>query len=306
MRLTFVFPAALAAACASAPTPEPVGPEPTDLAPAAPPVSAVPPGREILLGQLCPEAAAGRPGFLPLLVRRVSWSAAPADVVRPLARRAARVFAVLAWDGRRAGVFTPIGATDLGLATSVAIGSYAGAPPCQRPRSGTEEPTLDEACLASLRGCGVAVAVLETGTGFDARPYEEEGDPPEFVPAGACASKGKLLVDIDGDGAVDAYELAQFTDGMRAPAEEVGAVSVGDAACESAFAFPAALPPADPRDWRGMDVLAVLDLDGDGRRELVLAYRYQDKVTWAVYSPTQTPARLDLVGEAVTFPLGKR
>ena len=45
----------------------------------------------------------------------------------------------------------------------------------------------------------------------------------------------------------------------------------------------------------------MLDLDGDGRRELVLAYRYADHRTWAVYSAAGSPVRLELVGEAIPW-----
>jgi len=305
MRLWMSFtPMALAlAACASSVAREPLGPEPGDVALApAPAVEVAPAAREVLIGQMCPTAAAGGPALVPLVVRKLSWASAEESVVEPLARRSARSFSVLAWDGRRAGVFSPVGTTSLGAeARTVAIGSYAGAPPCQGLREGAEEPELDAACQGSLGDCGLAVAALEPGTGFDARPYEENPDPPEFIPAGACATDGKLLVDIDGDRRIEAYELRQFRNPERAPAEEVGAVEVGESSCESAFAFAGALPADDPRDWRGMDVLAVVDLDDDGRRELVLAYRYGSKVTWAIYSVTTTPARLDLVAEAVAL-----
>jgi hypothetical protein len=42
----------------------------------------------------------------------------------------------------------------------------------------------------------------------------------------------------------------------------------------------------------------VVDLDGDGRREIVMVYQYATRRTWAIYSATATSSRLDLVGEA--------
>ena len=61
------------------------------------------------------------------------------------------------------------------------------------------------------------------------------------------------------------------------------------------------VPAADPRDWKGLDLLGVVDLDDDGRPELIFAYHYADRHTWAIYSPQRTAAGLDLVGEGVPW-----
>ena len=50
-----------------------------------------------------------------------------------------------------------------------------------------------------------------------------------------------------------------------------------------------------------LDVLGVLDLDGDGRREVAVAFRYPDGRTLALYSALSLSGRLELVGEAVPW-----
>jgi hypothetical protein len=46
-----------------------------------------------------------------------------------------------------------------------------------------------------------------------------------------------------------------------------------------------------------VDLVGVLDLDGDGRLEIVLQYRYGEKRTWAIYGAPDTPMRLELLAE---------
>jgi hypothetical protein len=251
---------------------------------------------------MCLQGADGRPAVLPLLVRRVGWSDDARDAERAVTRGEARQFSVLAWDGRRAGLFSAAGATEVaGVEARVALGSYAGAAPCAAARSAARPSPGDDPDCAAVQGpCGVALAELDVvGAGH---PYDEDPDPAAFAIGGACAAAGKLLVDVDGDGAAEAFPLDQFLDAMRAPAEEVTAVAAGDARCRPAFAVRGALPAGDPRDWRGLDVLAVVDADRDGRHELVLSYRYGDRRTWAVYGAPSSPRRLELLGEAVPVP----
>lgn len=256
--------------------------------------------RDVLIGEMCPRAAAGRPAVLPLFLRTVGWQAQSAEVSAPLERRSARQFAVLGWDGRRVGVFSVAGAAEVedGVA---AIGAFAGASPCARRAQPGQPAALEAECVAAQASCGLAVAVLEPGGGPGARPVEEDPDPAELEPAGACVAKGLLLVDVDGDGKDEAFPTAAFLDASRGPADEVGAVSAGGATCTPRFASRAVVPPADPRDWRGMDVVGVADFDGDGRREIVCVYQYAGRRTWALYSATDFPGRLDLVGEAVPW-----
>ncbi len=269
-----------------------------------------PPPREMLIGEMCPTGASGRPAVMPLFLRAVTWSANRAEVAIPIESRRARQFSVLAWDGHRAGIFSVAGAADVGLERKAAVGAYAGESPCKRMRkSAKSKQTDDPACVRSQSHCGLALAVLEPNSG--GAPFEEDPDPASFETSGACIAEEKLLVDIDGDGVDEAYPVASFLDPVRAPAEEVLAVPRGNTACDKPkFSARRVLPPQAPKrwrgqklyHWRGLDLLGVIDIDGDSRRELVVAYHYSDRRTWAVYSAVSTVGRLDLVGEAVPWP----
>ena len=62
--------------------------------------------------------------------------------------------------------------------------------------------------------------------------------------------------------------------------------------------------PGKPPDAKAvvmLDLLGVVDLDGDGRKELVIALRFPTVRTIVVYSATSSPQRLELVGEAQSF-----
>jgi hypothetical protein len=284
---------------------DPAEPERGADAPAAAPGPRARPGqargtRDVLIGEMCPTAAAGRPAVLPLFLRTIGWQAQSADVSAPLERRSARQFAILGWDGRRVGLFSVAGAAEVNDGVA-AIGAFAGASPCARRGRPGQAAELEGECVAAQASCGLAVAVLEPGGGPGARPVEEDPDPTDIEPAGACVANGLLLVDVDGDGKNEAFPTAGFLDASRGPADEVGAVAAGSATCTPKFAARAVVPPGDPRDWRGMDVVGVADFDGDGRREIVAVYQYAGRRTWALYSATDFPGRLDLVGEAVPW-----
>jgi len=267
-------------------------------------------GREVLIGEMCPDGAAGGPGVAPLFVRGVDWSDAPADVSEPLARNAVRQFAVLGLDGKRAGVFTVMGVADVGLPQDVAVGSYAGASPCAGPAPASGGKRVDDpACVAAQHGCGLAIAPVVPG--HDA--YGEL-DTTAAPPAGtACVAGDTLAVDIDGDGTAETFALSQFLDPVRAPAEEVTARSMTAPPCTGRFAwFPARVDTGadpgetpDPRYRVELDVVGVADVDGDGRREVFIGFRYPDRRTLAVYSATSTPARLERVGEALPWHAGQ-
>ena len=248
---------------------------------------------------MCPRAAADRPAVLPMFVHSLSWKHDREDLSLPLERRTARQFSVLGWDGRRVGVFSVAGPAEVSDGDA-AIGSYAGGSPCEKPRQGEGPAELYGDCVVTQRHCGLAVSVLEP-PGLGARPIEEDPDPVSLPVADVCLAKDLLLVDVDGDGKREAFTAADFLDGMRSPADEVLAVSGSGAKCDGTFARRNAIPPGDPRDWQGMDILGVVDLDGDGRTELVAVYRYADKRTWALYSPIGSAARLELVAESVPW-----
>jgi len=296
--------ALLAAACACGPRVDPADPDRAPDTPAGRGPSRAQSdrrgARDVLIGEMCPTAAAGRPAVLPLFLRNVGWQAQAADVSAPLERRAARQFMVLGWDGRRVGIFSVAGASEVDDGVA-AIGAFAGASPCEKKRGPGQPKELEADCVTVEANCGLAVSVLEPSGGFEARPAEEDPDPSDFEPAGMCVAKGLLLVDVDGDGKNEAFPAAAFLDESRGPADEVGAVQAGDAKCAPRFAARAVVPAGDPRDWRGMDVVGVADFDGDGRREIVAVYQYAGRRTWALYSATDFPGRLDLVGEAVPW-----
>jgi hypothetical protein len=276
---------------------EPDSDAPAVVAPKHPTAS---PARNVLVGEMCPEGADGRPGVAPLFLRSVGWSA-DADDVGDALERSAHAFAVLGVDGTRAGVFEVLGATDVGGDADVAIGSYSGRTPCA-PKSDDGTALADDACTAATSGCAVAVASLDDASGDDEAPDVSTG--------GACVSGDAIQVDIDGDGAMESFPLAGFIDSVRAPAEEVLAAPQVGASCTPTFAVyglaivpepedPSA--PDDPRYHVNIDLDGVVDLDGDGRQELIVSYRYEEGRTVVIYSAQQQAGRLELVGEAVPW-----
>ncbi|MCA9678922.1 MAG: hypothetical protein H6708_17085 [Kofleriaceae bacterium] len=262
--------------------------------------TAAPRARGVLLGEMCPQGAAGRPGVAPLLVRGVGWSD-DADEVGSRLERDAHTFGVYGVDGTRAGVFEVLGVSDVGLPQPVAIGSYTGRAACA-PASDEGGAPEDPACLRATGGCGLAVATIDRGS--------QDGQAPTIPVGTACVSGDALLVDLDGDGATESFPIASFVDAVRAPAEEVLAAPVVGVSCDGRFAvynLPVASTggepdaPPDPRYTVVLDVLGVLDLDGDGRREVAVAFRYPDGRTLALYSALSLSGRLELVGEAVPW-----
>ncbi len=248
------------------------------------------PGRRILLGEVCPAAVAGRPGLWPLLLRGVQWSDDAAEVSEAISTPGIR-FAVLGVDGKRVGVFE---SGELAEAAShpAVVGTFSGAGPCTKVGANgarLEEPT----CQAATRGCGVAVASLGDG-----------GELGAVATGGACTSADLLVVDLDGNGAAESYPVASLLDGVRGPAEVVEA-RAQVATCAPSFSLfglriappPEGKNPPDPRYVVLVDVLAVADLDDDGRRELVLGLRYPEQRTVAVFGAGEAGS-LVLLGEA--------
>lgn len=288
------------AGCPRQPAPEAPGTEPT------PPqvdrrTATATGGHSALLGELCATGAGGRPGVAPLAARGVSWTADPDELAAPLNRGQTGAFAVLGVDGRRVGVFNAIGVAELAGSGSVAVGSYAGGSPCAAPGAVGSTPADDPACVAATGGCGLALAPISSGGAFTAL------EPPEVAIGGACVAGDTVVIDIDGDGAPEGFPLIGFLDGSRAPAEEIAAAAVVTGACTPTFtryglaiAVDAAI--GDPRHRVTLDVLGVLDVDGDGRREVIIGLRYAERRTIAVYSAVDSAARLALIGESEPWP----
>ncbi|HEV7536336.1 MAG TPA: hypothetical protein VGP90_11920, partial [Acidimicrobiia bacterium] len=143
-----------------------------------------------LVGFMCPRGELGRPALAALADRTAtSWVGDTAALRRVLASGRPTELAVLGFDGRRTGWFTPAGLVEGKLSAATAIGAYAGALPC------ADEATAN-ACEAATGGCGLAVGA-------------PDGDDPTPAPGtGACVVGQSLVVDTDGDGRSEAFSLA--------------------------------------------------------------------------------------------------
>lgn len=257
-------------------------------------------GRQVVIGEMCPQGAAGRPAVAPLIIRTVAWNDTAADVQNVVERGGVPQFTVFAVDGKPAGVFETVGLADIGLQQSVAAGTYVGAAPCTADAGGGNR-IEDPKCVPATGGCGIAVGQL-------GRP----DDPPSsvaFQTGGACLSGDALAVDIDGDGVLESFPLVGALDGIRSPANEWTAAPTAGAACKPSFQlYNLRLGPpldpgkaVDPKQVVNMTLLAVVDVDGDGRKELVLSLEFPTVRTIVVYTSTGSPQRLELAGEGTSF-----
>lgn len=256
--------------------------------------------RQVVIGELCPQGAAGRPAVAPLLIHTTQWIDAPSEVAGAVERGAAPRFVAFGVDGKAAGVFDTVGLADVGPGQSVAVGTFTGGAPCTSD-AGQGQRAEHPRCTSATGGCGLAVAELAH--------LDDPPEVPAFPTGGACLSGDALGVDIDGDGAAEWFPLAQALDGIRGPAQEWPAAVRVNPACVPKFVLhdmrlvPEAEPgqAPDPQATVALDLLGVLDLDGDGRHELVIALRFPTVRTIAVYSATGLPQRLELAGEARSF-----
>jgi hypothetical protein len=250
---------------------------------------------------MCPQAAAGRPAIAPLVMRTATWIDAQADLANIVERGSVPRFVVFGVDGKVAGVFDTLGLTDIGIQPQVATGAYVGGMPCTAD-AGKGQRTEDPRCTPATGGCGIAVGEL-------ARP-DDPPPTPVFQTGGACLAGDALAVDIDGDQVMEQFPLAAILDGVRSPATEWTASPVAGGTCKPTFALydvrltPVAEPgkPIDPKHVVGLDVLAVVDLDGDERKELVLALKFPTVRTIVVYTAPESARRLELAGEGQSFP----
>lgn len=267
-------------------------------------------GRQVLIGEMCPQGAAGRPAVSPIAMRSVTWTDHAADLTSAVERGSVPRFVVLGVDGKLAGVFDTMGIVDVGLSQAVAAGAYAGASPCTfatpvvaHPKPGEiTTRTADPRCEQATNSCGIAIG--------DVVHPDDPPATPSYVSGGACISGDQLSVDIDGDGRIESFPLAGVLDAARAPATEWTSSPTATAACDPKFAFygvklTAEADPGKAVDARSLvtlDVLGVVDVDGDGRRELVLALQFATVRTILVYTATAQAQRLELAGEATSFP----
>jgi hypothetical protein len=267
-------------------------------------------GRQVLLGEMCPQGAGGRPAVAPLVLRNVGWTDNATDVTSVVERGSVPRFVVFGVDGKLAGAFDTMGVVDVGLPQQVAAGAYAGASPCTYGAPAIAKPKAGEITTrAEDPKCGVATGSCGLAVGEVTHPNDEHVAP-TYITGGACISGDQLAVDIDGDGRIESFPLAGVLDGTRSPAPEWSASPTATAACDPKFALygvqlSAAADPGkavDPKSVVSLDVLGVVDLDGDGRRELVLALKFSTVRTIVVYTATSQPQRLELAGEATSFP----
>jgi hypothetical protein len=258
-------------------------------------------GRQLVVGEVCPQAAAGRPAIAPVVMRTATWIDAQAELASVIERGSVPRFVVFGVDGKVAGVFDTLGLTDIGIPQQVASGTYVGGMPCTADAGGGQR-TEDPRCTPATGGCGIAVGEL-------ARP-DDPPPTPVFRTGGACLAGDALAVDIDGDGVMEQLPLAALLDGARGPAAEWTASPVAGATCQPTFVLydvrltPVAEPgkPIDPKHVVGLDVLAVVDLDGDERQELVMALKFPTVRTIVVYTAPDSARRLELAGEGQAFP----
>jgi hypothetical protein len=143
----------------------------------------------------------------------------------------------------------------------------------------------NEQCVATTHGCALALGHMEATGGFDARPYEEDPESNELASGAACEVGDQLLIDVDGDGAIERFSLSELVAGHEPV--ELPLVPGGSATCEPSFAAPVAAGDSLLR-------VGVLDLDGDGRPEVV--YRRGDDLF--VFGAPNSPARMELLGRA--------
>ncbi len=266
-------------------------------------------GREVVLAEMCPQIAGGQAGLAPLVSRGVRWESDPGMMSALVERGAVARYLVLGYDGQRAGTFDASGEFDGELPQLAASGVYVGSAPCTRAVAGGGSARAeDPACNAAAKGCGLAIGEADTDRlmTLDARRL-----------GGACMDGDDLAVDIDGDGRIERYPLAAFLDEVRAPAEMVRAQPAVVAACTPTFSIhgltlaPGLAPETkvDDQVTLHLDVLGVIDVDADGRRELVLSIRYPGGRSVVVYGAVGeatdddvTSIELARLGEAVGWP----
>jgi hypothetical protein len=234
-------------------------------------------------------------------MRTVVYTDQAADLSAVIERGGVPRFAVFGVDGKIAGVFETLGLADIAPGQSVASGTYVGAGPCTSD-GGKGTRVEDPKCTPATGGCGIAVG--ELGRADDPPPI------PSYQTAGACLSGDALAVDIDGDGVMESFPLASvLADGVRSPADEWTAAPTAGAQCTPTFQFynVTLQPPpepgrqADPKQIVRMSLLGVVDIDGDGRKEVILAFEFPTVRTIAVFTSTGSPQRLELAGEGQPF-----
>jgi len=292
------------AACGPTVKPASVGDGPGPISQAQKQRRVDPTSRRVVVGEMCPQGAGGRPAVAPLLMRNVSWNDNASEVAAAVERGTVPRFFIYGVDGKVAGTFDTLGIAEVGIGQSVATGTYVGASPCTygvTPRPGEQPRAEDPSCGPVTKGCGIAIGDITTA--------EETPSKASFTTGGACVSGSDLAVDIDGDGKIESFPIAAVLDGIRGPASEWSATPTATASCKPSFQvynLKIAPPPRPNKKDQDkgtviVDVLAVIDLDGDGRKELVLAMRFPTTRSIVVYSASAQAQRLELAGEGTSI-----
>ena len=265
-------------------------PQATEEAPApAPAPEPATTGRSVLLGWFCPTGAAGRPAVRPLFARDPSWASELPALNKAIASRRVRRFTVMAWQGHAAGSMIVMGSAQ-DAKGKLAMGSYVGASACQ-PRSTTGLTDEDPVCQSITAGCALALGELEPASGFNARPYDEDPARLDLLQSKGCEAGDFLLLDTDGDGKAEHFSTADLRGDGAAPAE-LPLADGSTATCEPNYAA-AVIAHTD------LVRMAVLDVDGDGRAE-VLYRRNSNELL--LYGAPSSPARLELLGQQKLTP----
>lgn len=305
-------------------------PEPRPVGQGANEIKVDPTGRQIVVGEMCPQGAGGRPAVAPLMKRGVGWTDAANEVVAEVERGRVPRFFVLGVDGKQAGVFDTLGIVEVGIAQPVASGTYVGSSPCTYAVGATTPPPPPPAKPAP-KGAGPASAAptaptpvvdraenpkcgqVTHGCGIAIGEITSTNDPParlDLPAGGACMVGNELQVDIDGDGKLEAFAIAGALDGIRGPASEWTAAPTAapTSTCTPSYQLYDLNLAPEPRPGKNaekslvvVDVLGVVDLDADGRKELVLSMRFPNVRSIVVYTATESPQRLELAGEATSF-----
>ena len=287
-------------ACGPTVKPPPPPAEPEPISKQVKQTKVDPSGRRVVLGEMCPQGAGGRPAVAPLIMRGVGWVDGSTEVAATVERGQVPRFSVLGVDGKPAGIFETLGIVEVGIAQPVATGTYGGSSPCTYGGATADARAEEPKCGLATKGCGIAVGEI---TAPDDPPHKLE-----LVTGGACMSGNELAIDIDGDGMIESFPIAGALDGIRAPAAEWSASPTSTATCKPTFhVYDLKLAP-EPRPGKPpekgtvvIDVLGVVDLDADGRRELILAMRFPTVRSIVVYTATANAQRLELAGEATGF-----
>jgi hypothetical protein len=244
------------------------------------------------VGWYCPEAGAGRPAIRPLFARDPKWLSNLDPLNKAIASRRVKRFTVLAWEGHAAGSMIVMGGAQ-DAAGKMAMGAYVGASVCQ-PKSvdaQTDAPDEDPVCRSLSDGCSMALGELEAAGGFHSRPYEEDPERLELFRSGACEENDVLLLDTDGDGKAERFSIVDLKGTGSAPVE-LPLSPIEGTSCEPTFAG-AVVGHSD------LVRMAVLDVDGDGRIEVL--YR-RNSNEFLLYGAPSSPARLELLGRQSLTP----